>query len=233
MRLIELSENIETFWDEIESNCSDIFKLMYDTKECLYRGASGKPEYFKAVPRENRSPRDSNHEGQIVYDFYLDKLGIKAKRSNSIFVTNDFNHAKDFGSVYVIFPVDGFSYSWSQTESDIIITKDDLERYVNYELVDKLFDELNAKRIQVVWDSYYLMHSISKILQHVDDDKLEPKDFLNYKALDEKYKATNTDIQIPMSKEIGWEIAINSPYYAINYSKYNMFLEEKFPEIFQ
>lgn len=110
----------------IKTECSDAIRVMRSTERGMFRGAANAGEVFVGRPRENRNPLDSKSADQVLYDNYLTSLGIVAQRHNSLFVSSLYGIADEYaqrhgGVTYVIFPKNGFKYSWSKEHQDIVI----------------------------------------------------------------------------------------------------------------
>lgn len=108
-------ENLLKVLDLIIRDCPYALNEMRKAKKLLYRGLHKIPgEYFKGVSRENRNPKDSSDEAQKIVDSVLAKAGFKALRGNSIFTSSDYYQAENYGNTYMIFPIDGFSFTTSK-----------------------------------------------------------------------------------------------------------------------
>lgn len=112
----------------IETNCSDFLKHLKTSKKFLYRGIKGTKKFnpnkpFVGRSPVNRKPRDSSKLSQEMFDNYLLSKGFTALRSNSIFATSNYTRAWKFGNVYLIFPKNGFSYTWTKL-SDVVLDTD-------------------------------------------------------------------------------------------------------------
>ena len=103
--------------DFIRTNCSDFLKTAVQTKKFLYRGIKNeKREIFMGYPRENRPSIEGEYKTSQakIADSYLQAAGFKALRSNSIFCNSGAFNAGGWGDVYLIFPVNGFSFGYSK-----------------------------------------------------------------------------------------------------------------------
>jgi len=133
--------------DYIQKHCGDYLKEMIKANMLLYRGATvaGSPNVFVGRSWENREPKDSNARAQEKFDEFLKKLGIKARRGNSIFAGTA-EHADGYGNqVYLIFPKNTATFSWSAEESDLVLH--------GYELDDYLYkNEKQVSKIYKLWD---------------------------------------------------------------------------------
>jgi len=111
----------------IENNCGDYLDIMQGHRKFLYRGVSLKEHnsgsFFIGNSRTDRQPKDSDPKLQNVWNQALAELNIKANRSNSIFTTNDRNQASIYGTLYLIFPFNGASFSWSRLHSDLVLSE--------------------------------------------------------------------------------------------------------------
>lgn len=90
----------------------------------IYRGirevrgdTSNKVSFVKRV-RVNRKPKDSRPALHHAYNILLDHVGSYANRTNSLFVTGSRAAASEFGTVYMVFPIGNFNYTWSPYFTD-------------------------------------------------------------------------------------------------------------------
>lgn len=229
----ELIEQLKPYWERIQVECSDIIDIMHQTKQCLYRGVSGKPLVFEATPRVDRNPMSSSNDGQYLYDLYLERLGIKARRQSSIFVITNRRTAKGFGHLNVIFPKNGANFCWSETHDDIIVRNFHMSNVVNIPVINQMLDQLYDKRIEVVWDSEDLFASIERMKQALGNPELGVWDFVDFEKMDNVYQARDTDLAkaMLMDQYTGWEIMIGSSYFGMSALAYSAFLAREFPDI--
>lgn len=113
-------------------------------------------------PYENRKPNDTEPFNQKYVDDIMARHGFKARRGNSIFVTTDFNQASSYGSIYYIFPINGFTYSWNVKVDDWVPDKKDFyfKPYTDfledfeycYDELDTLYSELSNGLIDIRYD---------------------------------------------------------------------------------
>ena len=116
---------------EIMRNCRQIVQLyISQTDAFFYRGAKRSDSSYKSVTIDDRKPRDTDRFTHDRMTTAMKETGLKAHRGNSIFVTSKFDIARGYaeeprpnkpkeGKVYMIFPVDGFAYSWSPKVYDL------------------------------------------------------------------------------------------------------------------
>lgn len=142
-------------FDDIMAKCSQILQAYNTTGKLLYRGLNSDigPKFFSASPK-NRTPMNMYGTVNDFIEEWFNNKKFVATRSNSIFATSNFNDAENYALddlVYVIFPIDGFKFTWASQIEDlwhampddfdskhIIKTKgiDDLKDYV-FKIMDK------------------------------------------------------------------------------------------------
>jgi len=100
-------EGFDKFWKEIEVNCSDIISLYKTHNRLLYRGMKrdGGIYFTKEQIRNDRKSLNTHN--------------LKALRSNSLFVTGDSDLAQYYGQPFIIFPKNGFNYTWFKNARDL------------------------------------------------------------------------------------------------------------------
>lgn len=123
----------------IEDHCSDFLNILKKTNMFLYRGIKdcGNNQIFLGYSRNDRTPRDTDAYIQTLTDTYLKLQGFTALRSNSIFCTADESATDIYGRQYIIFPINGFKYTWSLVHEDWTITEYNLSP--NYEKLGNIF----------------------------------------------------------------------------------------------
>jgi hypothetical protein len=136
MRLNEFEDTIKT-WDMpgtgpdlvtdeilhyIATHCSSFLKVAKPLRRLLYRGLNDHDQdVFIGQTKEGRRPFNSTRHEQAEFDDAISKLGFKALRSNSIFCSTNLYFAATYGRAYIIFPIDGFDFTWSPMVSDFYI----------------------------------------------------------------------------------------------------------------
>lgn len=232
------------FIQKLETECSEFLAVMRKTKLPLYRGVYTSKDTFYGVPRTNRSTKDSSPTFQIAFDGILKSKGFTALRSNSIFCTSNLEQASGYGDVFLIFPVNGFTFTWSQTRDDVAIDYDDLHQFLpkkaSSNSVKKAFikkiNEYGATKYKKNWDVFEVGN-----LDWIDIDDIENQaiDHLYYHApnskshdVDENFVRENGITSFisptlvfkdfkPDNKNLvaalksGHEIYINGHYYAV------------------
>ena len=107
-------QKFDQLWDKaIAPNCSESISACKNGGRFMYRGFSSAQPVVRGRSWNDREPVDSDYELSIRFDKMLKALGFKALRSNSIFVTSSLKTASYFGTSYIIFPVNGFNYTYT------------------------------------------------------------------------------------------------------------------------
>lgn len=107
----------------ITKNCTEAVAAMQQTHDFMFRGTSNQTkDAFYGRSHERRLPTHSNSDLSEFFNRMMEMEGFEARRDNSIFVTSDLSLANKFGNVYVIFPRDGFKFTWSTTKSDLVLS---------------------------------------------------------------------------------------------------------------
>jgi len=109
----------------IDQHCGDILSLYKaNGNRVFYRGLKTWPQgmdpAFVGQSREDRQPKDSDNDQTRLFDAALASSGFKALRSNSLFVSSSISVANDYGKAWVIFPLDGFDFTYTNRR-DLVI----------------------------------------------------------------------------------------------------------------
>ena len=108
------TQKFEQLWEKaIVPNCSDSIAACKNGSRFMYRGFNSGQPIVRGRSWNNRIPVDSDDKLSKHFDDMLKALGFKALRSNSIFVTSAFRTAKYFGTPYIVFPINGFDYTYT------------------------------------------------------------------------------------------------------------------------
>lgn len=107
----------------IQRKCKIILSMYNDTHRILYRGQGLRDDVNKEIfigkPRMDRMPKDTFPAIHHALDKKLKAAGFLARRGNSLFVTSAEDRANSYGRKYVIFPLDGFKYTWTPIAQDL------------------------------------------------------------------------------------------------------------------
>jgi hypothetical protein len=122
VKLFEVvKETNEDFWNKVETECSDSVSAIRGAGgNPIFRGYKGDYEPGKKYMTGNRDPKDTSKPMQTLVDKVLKLSGFEALRGNSIFVTGEILTANQYGDgkIYLIFPINGFSFTWSEKFRD-------------------------------------------------------------------------------------------------------------------
>lgn len=106
----------------VKENCSEAITAMKQTNKYLYRGikyhGTQTSIAFHGRSRENRRPLSTAKDFDETLNNGLRNSGMVALRSNSIFCTSSIQSASSYGKLYLIFPINGFQYTWNTKYED-------------------------------------------------------------------------------------------------------------------
>lgn len=255
MRLYELTESIrgtemtvEQAVELIKKDCTQIVSAYRNTDRVFFRGVNSTKEAFRGIPHANRKPRDSMPEFHEFLTNMLAAAGAVAGRNNGTFVSSNHGAATMYvevndGDVYVIFPLDGFHYTWMRnildaTEIAPFEVSDDV-------LVSKLIRDINAapelKDLHML-DSHDIMFGkfnvVGRFRNIVKDRSIKTtpvmdkfiKDGMFGMVTPESF-AAKTGLLVDSGLEDalesdGNEVVFTGPYYAVNASEADILLDE-------
>lgn len=108
----------------LEKNCSQILKEYRQVGIPLYRGMRAISPIFIGNPRTDRLSQGLPQDVHKLLIKCFQLVGFKATREKTISCISNLKESLLFVSsridkVYVIFPLNGFSYTWSTQHSDI------------------------------------------------------------------------------------------------------------------
>lgn len=156
MRLNEInkpfdSDDINQVKEMINRKCKPFLKASGGNH--IYRGMKDVGNFFIGEYPKNRQPKDIMPEHSLFFDKLLTQNGFSALRSNSIFVAGDELYAESYGTVYLIFPIGNFSFTWSNIINDLYTSlyEDNYEVLISAKVprakAVNLVDNENAKGI--------------------------------------------------------------------------------------
>jgi len=229
----------DNIWSRlIEPNCKQILELYrsYPDK-FFYRGSATAPKrMFRGSSRTDRRPKDSLLMLSELFDLELKNLGMTALRSNSTFVISDYRYAGLFGEVYIVFPVDGFSYThtsfrdieidlgsygshWKNSETYIKIK--DAWAKESGDNGDYWLEEFTNLR----QDLEFNMQKINRLLTKHGYEPIDPLDLVDQARFKRYFELTNTDLNDPLI--LRNEVMIKGQYYAFSNYYYSSKILEK------
>ena len=242
-RTVQTSK-FDKIWNKlIVPNCSEILKIYTSSNKLLYRGMKCAGPIFRGSSRQDRKPRDSYLFLNDLFDVGLKRLGMTALRSNSTFVISNENIALNFGDfVYIIFPLDGFEYTWTKHTdislgnrqtfknhwlnaniSEIINQAWQNEpHYLNsYESENWLLDNDLIDPTQSLEEN---MHNINNLLAKHNISAIRPIDLIHIESFKDFFEPRNTgllDMLKNSSKSNPKETLIKGSYYAFDTGFFN------------
>jgi hypothetical protein len=118
--------NITEIKQFIKQNCSQILSVYKaNPLKKLYRGlhvnASPYPLALTGESPTNRKPQNTPIDIQNKIDNKLKEAGFSALRSNSIFCSSVYEDTESYGAVYIIYPFNGFTYTWAENIYDLTL----------------------------------------------------------------------------------------------------------------
>jgi hypothetical protein len=175
-----MDEKLLKYFSYIEKNCSEYLASCNEARRFLLRGQDDATQkVFIAHPRADREPKDSSKDAQKKIDAALSAYGFKAQRGNSIFTSSDVHQASNYGSVFAIFPKNGFSFTWSPKHDDLVVS--DLSDFIDVddeedtiELYSDLDDDLSQLKYIIedgIEDYAYYCLSINSTNKKCDEIK--------------------------------------------------------------
>lgn len=225
----------------LSKHCKEIIKVYkelnkntFNTQRFIYRGIRSNDDALYGKPFEARKPKDSNTELHDMVNNAIKHYGFEANRENAMFVTGDRSQASGYGySLYVMFPVDGFKFTWSKTVKDLVLDSGKKLDMMDRDIVDQIRDIVtDAKKTNPdlpfaypseLFSSGYSYDSDYERLSDAVDKGLLPDtvqdlldNVLNNASIQKHFEFTDQDLfKAILSNK---EIYIKSPYYAVNVS---------------
>lgn len=235
----------------LKSECSDYLRTWREINEhewqstWLYRGNNSSVSVFEGRSRIDRRVKDSLSEVSQVLDHYLEIMGFQALRRNSIFVTTSESDAQQYGTLYLIFPKNGFEFL-STVHRDLVLDNytylidDDLtEEYVkevraweesqrdswtqNSHLVDDLQSSLRWNSASGVIMAVKAL-SLDPQYQVPEHLRVEDKQFVTPESVRRNLQPQDSDLKTPM--EDSKEILINGEYWALRADLWKSYLRK-------
>lgn len=169
MRLFEIKiELIEEVIDNIQYNCSDAIDAYKRSKRVLWRGVrrnKNAPFYkfgqlLKSHSPEKRKSISVNQTSETfkIINDALKTLNFEARRDNIICCSSDWVHASHYtsnsalftnGQLYMIFPINGFNFIWSDKFKDfggVTTNKLDLVKMENIDDAQKIISNCGFRK---------------------------------------------------------------------------------------
>ncbi len=230
---------MDNVFKAIAKNCKQIIKVYkelnrnnFNKQRFMYRGIRSSSDALYGKPFDARKPKDSNRDLHELVNGTIKNLGFEANRENAMFMTGDRSQASGYGhSLYVMFPVDGFTYTWSREEKDLVLDNSKRMQLIDREVADQI---RGAVRLAKEKDStipisypgdlftsgYDYDSDVAKVSSAIqlgllpDEVKTLLDDLLTDTSIQEYFKFTNNDLfEAILSNK---EIYVRGDYYAVN-----------------
>lgn len=225
-------------WHQITTECSQALEAIKNTGHWIMRGVKGSPGImFQGASRLVRNPRDSDIKTSIMFNHCLTELGFKARRDNSIFVTAYRPQASEFGPVYLIFPKNGFDYTYAN-QGDMTLNESDMKYMYDTKLLDKLQQYLKtlqsdpktslqadiSRAGNAVGNAlfYWIMtFSTQEVAQFEKETgvNLDWRKYIDLEKFQRKYKPANRDLEYALMASM--EIYVRGEYIALQKSVFD------------
>ena len=230
----------ENIWNKlIVPNCTEIIKIYKaNFNSILYRGITHSNPIIRGSSRTNRNTKDSFPLISDLFDIGLKETGMTAIRSNSIFAINDYEHATLFGRPYIIFPLDGFEYTYT-TYFDLTLNKlyffidtwsnrtlirqidrncpDKLKEYDNWYKNPKFFNLHESLKLN--------MPKINALLTKIGLPHIKQEDLIDIERFKTKVNPQNSGWS---SNKFNREVMIKGSFYAFDSNIYKRLIFDKF-----
>lgn len=201
-----IMKNCQQWFNEIDApkfqNKVEFVEWLIKNKYSLYRsvGDLARGTYINKS-FDFRVPKDTPPLIQELIDDALQKLGFTTLRKNSLFCTNSiqqaWNYAKKESSPFLVFPMDGYKYLYSEVIYDLydILKYKSLRNYLNIfkneEKVREYFDQFREKETNT---------SLVNFLLFLRDSWLNQIDISNLLEIDpvkfnEEFRFTDKNIK--------------------------------------
>jgi transcription antitermination factor NusG len=237
----DIPKGLFNLFQTIGKECSTICDQYSSLDTYLYRGTKSSSDAFKGKPFDERRAKDSNPILSNALNQAFADAGIEARRDNSIFTSSSISQAGIYGSTYVIFPVNGFSFSYSKSIKDFVFDFFKFSEYFMAEhkdLKNKLHNELSTKESSVLFqyfkdNDYYARYKEKEALLSKPTDFAAIKEMINDGIIEnefeifsdvrnimtpekviEKLQINHTDLSSAIKS--GHEVVIRGNYYAVS-----------------
>lgn len=165
----------------------------------LFRGIRNAEDFIIGSPRQHRQPKNTPVKIQQTLDSYFEKHFKKSLRSSGLFASTNEQQAENYGTVYCVFPDNGYSLVFSEYVEDLFNILQDPYEY------SEMFEDHKA-----------ISRNISQIeMTGLSSGRAQIDAF--FKMMDDfQYDETRLLSKIPTGME-GVEVMINcTGYVAVN-----------------
>lgn len=189
-----VEKQLSTVVSLIEKNCKLALHSMMQASSFIYRGIKKTenipPVVFMGQPRIDRKPKSSTEAFHDNVNLAFRMAKFKANRSNSIFVTSVIGDAAMYSisNLYMIFPIDGFAFTWSPKINDLYVNEYRLfgnSEEAHYKRMDFFYNKPSPELIQEFLEkSHYTNKDFGAAIKSGNEIMINGK----YYAVHTKYK---------------------------------------------
>lgn len=233
---------MNNLFNALAKNCKEIIKVYkelnrnnFEREKFLFRGIKSNDDALYGKPFEARKPKDSNRDLHELVNDAINNLGFTANRENAMFVTGDRSQASGYGhALYIMFPVDGFSFTWSQTVKDLVLDSGKKLDMMDKEVVNQLRNMVRQAKASaedpnsfpisdpsdLFYSGYNYDHDYERVSRAIETGVLsdEAQDLLDNiltnQSIQEHFQFTDSNLFGAILSEK--EIYIRGNYYAVN-----------------
>jgi transcription antitermination factor NusG len=231
---------MDNLFKALAKHCKEIIKVYkelnennFDRERFLFRGIKSSDDAVYGKPFEAREPKDSDRALHDLVNGTINNLGFEANRENAMFASGDRVQASNYGSLYIMFPMDGFKFTWSKTVKDLVLGRSTKLEMLDKEVVRQLRELVKKAKAESEDPSNFPIYDPDDLFSHeyqyeraVDlvstaidlgllPDEAEDllKNVLTDKSIQEHFEFTDQDIYGAILSEK--EIYIKGNYYAV------------------
>lgn len=228
----------------IEKNASVIMNAYRRTGKFLFRGIKSDDDALYGKPFDERRAKDSNAELSNALNKALAAQGFTARRDNTTFTSGSVGQASNYGTVYIIFPRDGFSFHYSKEIKDLVLDTSKLNMLIDPDIIQYVQNTVYANWEKLkpyfsykftgdrFFSDYEYRRDLDGIQQAVADGAL-PAEFGRFKSLEDivdpakvmaNFKYDQEDLDGAITS--GHEVMVTGPYYAIRKDKFEDYFKK-------
>jgi hypothetical protein len=113
-------EFTEKVREKLEAHCSEVIAMYQRGRNPLYRGCreTEHPLFRARIPRKIDLPITSAANELLINAGH--EAGVHANFHESIICNSDPHRVVDDGMLYIVFPMNGFRYTWSKKYHDLV-----------------------------------------------------------------------------------------------------------------
>lgn len=156
---------MDNLFKALAKHCKEIIKVYkelnrnnFDRQKFLFRGIKSSDDAVYGKPFDARKPKDSNRDLHDLVNGTINNLGFEANRENAMFVSGDRGQASNYGSLYIMFPMDGFKFTWSKTVKDLVLDSSKKLEMMDKEVVRQLRELIRKAKAESEDPSNFIIY---------------------------------------------------------------------------